>query len=98
MKKKESVQGFKKHQQVINNLRSQLEYTKRIEETLGYQKKFLESNIATQKEEEEKIEKILMDDLKERTNDLNQLEEDFGQEERRLEEEIITLKIKLEEA
>jgi chromosome segregation ATPase len=39
-----------------------------------------------------------MDHLKERTNDLNQLEEDFGQEERRLEEEIITLKIQLEEA
>jgi hypothetical protein len=31
-------------------------------------------------------------------NDLNQLEEEFGQEERRLEEEIITLKIQLQEA
>jgi chromosome segregation ATPase len=39
-----------------------------------------------------------MDHLKERTNELNQLEEDFGQEERRLEKEIITLKIQLEEA
>jgi hypothetical protein len=39
-----------------------------------------------------------MDHLKERTNDLNQLEEEFFQEERRLEEEIITLKIQLEEA
>jgi hypothetical protein len=39
-----------------------------------------------------------MDHLKERTNELNQLEEEFGQEERRLEEEIITLKIQLEEA
>jgi hypothetical protein len=39
-----------------------------------------------------------MDHLKERTNDLNQHEEVFGQEERRLEEEIITLKIQLEEA
>jgi hypothetical protein len=38
-----------------------------------------------------------MDHFKERTNDLNQLEEDFGQEERRLEEEIITLKIQLKE-
>jgi hypothetical protein len=38
-----------------------------------------------------------MDHLKERTNDLNQLEEDFGQEERRMEEEIISLKIQLEE-
>jgi hypothetical protein len=36
-----------------------------------------------------------MDNLKERTNDLNQLEEEFAQEERRLEEEIITLKIQL---
>jgi hypothetical protein len=38
-----------------------------------------------------------MDHLKERTDDLNQLEEEFGQEERRLKEEIITLKIQLEE-
>jgi len=38
-----------------------------------------------------------MDHLKERTNDLNQLEEEFGQEERRLEQEITTLKIQLEE-
>jgi hypothetical protein len=38
-----------------------------------------------------------MDHVKGRTNDLNQLEEEFGQEERRLEEEIITLKIQLEE-
>jgi chromosome segregation ATPase len=39
-----------------------------------------------------------MDHLKERTNDLNQLEEEFGQEERRMEEKIIALKIQLEEA
>jgi hypothetical protein len=39
-----------------------------------------------------------MDHLKERANDLNQLEEEFGQEERRMEEEIIVLKIQLEEA
>jgi chromosome segregation ATPase len=36
--------------------------------------------------------------LKERTDDLNQLEEEFGQEKRRLKEEIITLKIQLVEA
>jgi chromosome segregation ATPase len=42
-------------------------------------------------------EKILIDHLKERTNDLNQLEAEFGQEEKGLEEEIITLKIHLEE-
>jgi hypothetical protein len=57
----------------------------------------LETNITTQKEEDKMREKILMDHLKERTNELNQLEEEFGQEERRLEEEIITLKIHLEE-
>ena len=39
-----------------------------------------------------------MNHLKERTNDLNQLEEEFCQEERGLEEEIITMKIQLEEA
>jgi septal ring factor EnvC (AmiA/AmiB activator) len=43
-------------------------------------------------------EKILIDHLKERTNDLNQLEVEFGQEEKGLEKEIITLKIQLEEA
>ena len=41
-------------------------------------------------------EKILTYRLKERTNDLNHLEEEFGQEEKGLEEEIITLKIQLE--
>jgi chromosome segregation ATPase len=98
MNQKQSVQGSEKDQQVIKNLRAQLEEARRIEETIEYQKKCLEANIATQKEEAEKREKILMDHLKERTNDLNQLEEEFGQEERRLEEEIITLKIQLEEA
>jgi hypothetical protein len=53
----------------------------------------LETNIATQKEEAEMREKILTDHIKERTNDLNQLEAEFDQEEKRLEEEIITLKI-----
>jgi hypothetical protein len=58
----------------------------------------LEANIATQKEEAEMREKILTYYLKEITNDLNHLEVEFGQEEKRLEEEIITLKIHLEEA
>ena len=98
MKKKESFQGSKKDQHVIKNLRVQLEEARRIEENLEYQKQCLEDNITTQKEEAEKREKILTDHLKERTNDLNQLEEEFGQEERRLKEEIITLKIQLEEA
>jgi chromosome segregation ATPase len=39
----------------------------------------------------------LTDHIKERTNDLNHLEAEFGQEEKGLEEEIITLKIHLEE-
>ena len=43
-------------------------------------------------------EKILTDHIKERTNDLKQLEATFGQEEKGLEEEIIILKIHLEEA
>jgi myosin heavy subunit len=98
MKQKQSVQGFEKDQQVIKNLRAQLEEARRIEETLEYQKKCLEANIAAQKKDAEKRENILMDHLKERTNDLNQLEEEFGQEERRMEEEIIALKIQLEEA
>jgi hypothetical protein len=50
MKKKESVQGSEKDQQVMKNLRAQLEEARRIEETLAYQKKFLEANIAAQKE------------------------------------------------
>jgi hypothetical protein len=44
----------------------------------------LEANIVAKKEEAEKREKILTYHLKERTNDLNQLEEEFGQEEKYL--------------
>jgi hypothetical protein len=58
----------------------------------------LESNIETQKEEEEMRENVLTDHLKERTNDLKHLESEFSQEDKVLEEEIITLKIHLEEA
>jgi hypothetical protein len=43
-------------------------------------------------------EKILTYHLKEITKDLNHLDAEFGQEEKGLEEEIITLKIQLEEA
>jgi hypothetical protein len=50
----------------------------------------LEANIATQKEEEYMREKILTDHLKERTNDLNHLEAEFGHDEKGLEEEIST--------
>jgi hypothetical protein len=41
-------------------------------------------------------EKILTDDIKKITNDLNHLEAEFGQEEKGLEEEVITLKIHIE--
>jgi hypothetical protein len=58
----------------------------------------LEANIAAQKEETEIREKISTDHLKEINNDINQLEVEFVQEEKGLEEEIITLKIHLEEA
>ena len=58
----------------------------------------MEANIEAQKEEVEMREKILTYHLKKVTNDLNQLEAEFGQEEKGLEEEIITLKIHLEEA
>jgi hypothetical protein len=43
---------LKNDQHVIKNLRAQLEEAIRIEETLEYQKKCLEANIATQNEEE----------------------------------------------
>jgi hypothetical protein len=58
----------------------------------------LEANITVKEEEVEMREKILTKHRKERTNNLNQLESAFGQEEKILEEEIITLKIQLEEA
>ena len=57
----------------------------------------MEVNIAAQKEEAKMRQKILTNHLKEITNDLNQLKEKFGQEEKGLEEEIIALKIHLEE-
>jgi hypothetical protein len=82
MKQKESVHIFEEAQEVITNLITQLEEARKIEENLEYQKQCLETNIATQKEEAEMREKILTDHLKERTNDLNQLEAEFGQEEK----------------
>jgi hypothetical protein len=57
----------------------------------------LEANIAAQKEETKMRENILTDHVKEITNDLNHIEETFGQEEKGIEDEIITLKIYLEE-
>jgi hypothetical protein len=54
MKQKESVQGSEEAQQVIKNLRSQLEDDIIIEETLEYQKQCLEANIVAQKEEAKK--------------------------------------------
>jgi hypothetical protein len=57
----------------------------------------MEANIEAHTKEVEMREKILTNHLKERTNYLKQLEVEFGQEEKGLEEEIITLKIHLEE-
>jgi hypothetical protein len=84
MKQKESVHIFEESKQVIENLRTHLEEARKIEENIEYQKKCLETNIATQKEEEKMREKILTDHLKGRTNDLNHLEAEFGQEEKGL--------------
>jgi hypothetical protein len=71
MKKKESVRSFKESQQVIENLRAHLEESIKIEENIEGQKKCLESNLTTQKEEDKKRENILTYHLKERTNNLN---------------------------
>jgi chromosome segregation ATPase len=98
MKQKESVHIFEESQWVIENLRTQLVEARKIEENLEYQKQHLKANTTTHKEEAKIRENILTDHLKEITNDLNQLEEEFGQEEKGLEEKIITLKIQLEEA
>jgi chromosome segregation ATPase len=97
VKQNESVHIFEEAQQVIENLRTQLEEAKKIKENLEYQKKCLEANIVAQKEEAKMRENILTNHLKEITNDLNQLDSEFVQEEKVLEEEIITLKIQLEE-
>jgi hypothetical protein len=71
MKQKESVYIFEESQQVIENLRTQLEEARKIEENLEYQKQCLETNIETKKEEAKMREKILTDHVKERNNDLN---------------------------
>jgi hypothetical protein len=55
-------------------------------------KKFLEAEIEAKRKEVEKREDILTRHLKERSKDLNKLEEKFSQQERRLEEEIVSLK------
>jgi hypothetical protein len=53
MKQKESVHFFEEAQQVIENLRTQLEVARKIEENIEYQKKYLEANIEAHKEEAE---------------------------------------------
>jgi hypothetical protein len=58
----------------------------------------LEAKIVAQRKEAKKRENILIDHLKEISKDLNQLEVEFSQQERTIEEEIISLKIQLEEA
>jgi hypothetical protein len=78
MKQKESIHIFEEAQQVIENLRTQLEEARKIEENLEYQNQYLEANVETQKEEAEMRENILKDHLKEINKDLNQLEAEFG--------------------
>jgi hypothetical protein len=46
MKQKESVHIFEEYQQVIENLRTELEEAIKIEKNLEYQKQCLETNIA----------------------------------------------------
>jgi hypothetical protein len=50
MKQKESAHIFEEAQQVIKNLRTQLEEANNIEENLKYKKQYLKANIATRKE------------------------------------------------
>jgi hypothetical protein len=69
MKKRESVHNFEEAQQVIENLRTHLEESRKIEENREYQKKYMEANIVSYKEEEEMREKILTDNIKEINND-----------------------------
>jgi hypothetical protein len=57
----------------------------------------LEAEIVSLWKEAKKREFFLKSHLKERYEDLNKLEIEFSQEERRLEEEIISLKTQLEE-
>jgi len=78
---------------MVMMLKCHLEEFKRIKETLEDQKKYLEAKMTTQKEELEKREKILTYHLKERNNNLNQVEADFSQQERKIEYEIITFNI-----
>jgi len=59
---------------------------------------YLEEEIVTQRNEAEKRENILTSHLKEIYEDLNKFEEKFIQWEIILEEEIVSLKIQLEEA
>jgi hypothetical protein len=54
-------------------------------------------NCSTKKGRREERETILTDHLKERSKDLNHIEEEFSQKEKILEEEIISLKIQIEE-
>jgi hypothetical protein len=61
-------------------------------------KEIIGSRIVAQIKEVEKRENILTSHLKEIYEDLNKLEVEFSQQERRLEEEIVSLKAQLEEA
>jgi hypothetical protein len=57
----------------------------------------LEAEIVSLRKETEKREEIMTSHLKEISEDLKNIEVEFNQQERRLEEEIISLKTQLEE-
>jgi septal ring factor EnvC (AmiA/AmiB activator) len=97
----DSNKNSEKAQQIIMNLNSHLDEAKVIEETLKDQlkeKQCLEDEIVSQIKETEKREEILISHLKEILEDLNTLEVEFSQQEKKLEEQIITLKTQLEGA
>jgi hypothetical protein len=59
---------------------------------------FLQPEIVAQRKEEKKREFFFTSHVKERYENLNNLEAEFRKQERRLEEEIVSLKTELEEA
>jgi uncharacterized protein involved in exopolysaccharide biosynthesis len=91
---------FEEVHQMITNLKVQIEEGIGIKETHKRkleENKFLEAEIVTKRKEEDKREDILTSHLKERYEDLNKLEAKFSQQEKRLKEEIVSLKTQLEE-
>jgi chromosome segregation ATPase len=98
MKREYQNASFEEVQQIIENLKVQIEEAKRIDEACKIQleeKQFLEAEVVAQRNEAKKRENILTSHLKERFEDLKKIEAEFNQQERRLEEEIVSLKTQL---